>query len=70
MGLRTAKAWGLTPREWREQSPDDRALMMGLDLFEGTLEGYRAEWREDRRKAKGGDAKNEFEDLKRRMKLK
>lgn len=51
--LRAAKAWGLTPREWRLESGDDRAWMLMFVLFEGTVEAYRAEGREKRREARG-----------------
>ena len=67
--LRAAKAWGLHPRAWREESPDDRALMLAYVLFEGTLEAYRYEWREERRKSKesrGGDA-GRFGAMKKRL---
>jgi hypothetical protein len=29
---------------------DDRALMMAFEMFNGTLESYRQEWKEARRK--------------------
>ena len=72
LSLRTAKSWGLTPRQWREQSLDDRQLMMGLEIFEGTIEGYRAEYREDRRKNREnrGGGGNDYERLKQRIKQK
>lgn len=40
-GLRVAKAWGLTPKEWRETDLDDRAMMIAFELFESTVESYR-----------------------------
>ena len=39
--LRTAKSWGLTPRQWRQEPPDDRMLMMAFDTFENTCDAYR-----------------------------
>jgi hypothetical protein len=47
--LRAAKAWGLSPSQWRAESVDDRALMLAYVLFEGTLEARRQAWREERR---------------------
>lgn len=41
--------WGLTPRQWRSESPDDRALMLAFVLFESTLEARRFSWREEKR---------------------
>lgn len=63
------KAWGMTPRQWREQSPDDRALMMAFEMFEGVRESYRQEWREENQKdgGKKDNRRNEFEAMKRRM---
>ena len=70
LALRTAKAWGYKLHEWRAQSPDDRMQMMGLDMFEGTVEAYRAEWREDKRKGRNeGEGANDYDRLKKRMKL-
>jgi hypothetical protein len=59
----------MTPREWREESVDDRALMLAFVLFEGTLEARRSEWREEkeeRRSKKGGDG-GTFSRMKQRM---
>ena len=67
--LRAAKAWGLDPRRWCEESVDDRALMLALVLFEGTVEAYRMEHRQK----KPGDASQKpdgagmFSAMKRRM---
>ena len=68
-----AKAWGLTPRQWRAESADDRALMMAFEMFEGQREAYRQEWREERRtkeaqrKANARTGGNDFERLKAMM---
>ena len=43
MEARTAKEWGLTPREWREEPFDDRALMLAYELFCSTREAYQQE---------------------------
>lgn len=71
--LRTAKAWGLAPREWREATVDDRALMMAYELFTNTRDAYREEWKEDyRERQKSGKAKkgmNPYEAMKRRIGL-
>jgi len=68
--LRTAKAWGLTPREWRAESVDDRALMQAFTLFEATIEARRQEWR-DQKRAKEEDRRdrddNTFRKLKQRL---
>jgi hypothetical protein len=69
--LRAAKAWGLTPREWRAESVDDRALMQAFTLFEATIEARRHEWREQKR-LKEEDRRdrdeNTFRKLKQRLK--
>ena len=68
--LRAAKAWGLTPRQWREESLDDRSLMMAVTLFEATVEGYRQEYREklaDREREKN-QPQNDFSRMKERLK--
>jgi hypothetical protein len=60
----------LTPREWREESVDDRALMLAFVLFEGTLDARRSEWREEkeeREKRRRGDG-GVFGRMKERMK--
>jgi hypothetical protein len=59
--LKTAKAWGLTPLQWRQQPADDQALMLAFDLFESTREAYRQEYQENWRKKhqKGGGPGNE-----------
>jgi hypothetical protein len=66
--LRCAKSWGLTPRQWREESIDDRALMLALDMFEGTTEAKRTEFREERRKKeeKQNSSKDDLADMERR----
>jgi hypothetical protein len=66
-----AKRWGLVPRQWREQSVDDQAAMMAFEMFCDTREAYRDEFK---KKSKGGgttghDGENEYEKLKRLMKI-
>ena len=67
--LRTAKAWGLTPREWRQESMDDRALMTAVTLFEATVEGYRQECREKKadREREKQQPQNDFSRMKERL---
>jgi hypothetical protein len=62
--LQTAKGWGLTPRQWREQSVDDRALMMALDMALATREAYRLEWREAKKRDSGLSDENDFKRMK------
>ena len=68
--MRTAKAWGLTPREWRAESVDDRALMQSFTLFEAMIEARRQEWR-DKKREKEEDRRdrddNTFRKLKQRL---
>ena len=68
--MRTAKAWGLTPREWRAESVDDRALMQAFTLFEAMIEARRQEWR-DQKREKEEDRRvrdeNTFRKLKQRL---
>lgn len=54
--LRAAKAWHITPPEWRALSEDDRAQMLAGEYFDATVEAYRQWWRDERRekKQKGG----------------
>jgi len=66
--LKTAKAWGLTPRCWREQPADDRALMVAFDLFCNTRDAYREEWKEEKR-AKKDKPINPYEAMKQQMGL-
>ena len=67
LALKTAKAWGLCPLEWRQQPLDDQARMMAFELFEGTRDGYAAQWHEDHPKGgKGGHAEREFKAMQRR----
>jgi len=64
-----AKAWGLTPRQWRGESLDDRALMQAFILFEATIEAARQEFRDKRREKeerRDGD-ENTFKKLKQRL---
>ena len=69
--MRAAKAWGLHPRAWREESVDDRALMLSFVLFESTLEARRQEYRDQKREREerrnGGDTET-FSEMKRRLK--
>ena len=65
--MRVAKAWGLTPVQWRAQSVDDRADMLAFEMFEGVREAYREEWRERKRETKSGA--NEFLAMKKRKGL-
>jgi len=68
--LRAAKAWGLTPREWRAESVDDRALMQAFTLFEATIEARRQEWRDKKREkeeARNDRDDNTFRKLKQRL---
>ncbi|MGA3265478.1 MAG: hypothetical protein ABSE16_01495 [Verrucomicrobiota bacterium] len=69
--MRAAKAWGLSPRQWRLESVDDRALMLAFVLFEATLESRRQEYREEvleRKRGKDGAA-SDFERMKRRFRV-
>lgn len=43
MEMRTAKAWHLTPEQWRLQSGDDRARMLAHEMLEGAREAWVAE---------------------------
>ena len=63
--MKTAKAWGLTPKQWREQPVDDQALMLAFDLFEGTREAYRDEYRDAQHKKKSGEGDREFRAMQR-----
>jgi len=65
--LRTAKAWGLTPREWRAESVDDRALMQAFTLFEAVIEARRQEWR-DQKREKEEDRRDRDENTFRKLK--
>jgi len=65
---KTAKEWGMTPREWREEPFDDRALMLAYELFCSTREAYQQEWQELKRK-KAEKGSNPFDDMKRQMGL-
>ena len=75
--MRAAKAWGLSPRQWRLESVDDRALMLAFVLFEATLESRRQEYREEvleRKRGKDteprpGGAASDFERMKRRFRV-
>ncbi len=65
--MRVAKAWGLTPRQWRAESVDDRALMQSCTLVEATIEARRHEWRELKR-TKEEDRKDRDENTFRKLK--
>jgi hypothetical protein len=76
LGLKTAKAWGLTPRQWRDESTDDQALMLAFELFEGARDGYRDEYREaynEKHGAAGGkknrEGDREFQGMQRAKQL-
>jgi hypothetical protein len=64
--LRVAKRWGLTPRQWREQSLDDQAMMMAFELFSDTRDAYRDDFKK-RNKDKVQDGESEYDKLKRLM---
>ena len=65
---KTAKEWGLTPRAWRAEPFDDRALMLAYELFCSTREAYQQEWQElKRERAEKGS--NPCEEMKRQMGL-
>jgi hypothetical protein len=69
--LRVAKAWRMSPSQFRTQSADDQALMVALEMFEGTRDAYREQWRQERQdRGPKKQPLNEFEEMKRRMKLK
>ena len=38
--MSAARAWGLTPAEWRRQSADDRARMIAHEIIAGVREAY------------------------------
>ena len=71
LALKTAKAWGLTPRQWREQAVDDQALMLAFELFEGTREAYREEFREawHKKNSNTGEGDREFRAMQRSKSL-
>ena len=58
--LKVAKAFGLSPVEWRRQTVDDRALMMAYEIFCETCEAYRMEWHEQKRKDGGKKSVNPY----------
>ena len=71
MALRVAKAWGMSPKEWRETDLDDRAMMMAFELFESTIEGFRTQHARDhfekQAKNSGNESRsstNEFSQMK------
>jgi hypothetical protein len=69
--LRAAKAWGLSPSQWRAETVDDRALMLAFVLFEGTIEAYRYESGKltaESRNGKGKADEGMFSAMKRRLK--
>lgn len=52
--MSAAKAWGLTPGEWRCLSDDDRARMMVHEWLEGARAAYEGEKMEEEAESKGG----------------
>ncbi len=38
--LETAKAFNLTPREWRHEKPDDQARMLAHEMMKATREAF------------------------------
>jgi hypothetical protein len=38
--MSAARAWGLTPAEWRRQSADDRARMIAHEIIAGVREAH------------------------------
>ena len=57
--METAKAFGLTPAQWRAQSPDDRARMIAHEMLKGWREAYQGEQikKKAERSAKSPDGK-------------
>jgi len=66
-----AKRWGLTPRQWREQSVDDQAAMMAFEMFCDTREAYRDDYKKKNRDKNGAGqgGESEYDKLKRLMKV-
>lgn len=54
MALKVAKAWGLTPAQWRALDVDDRAMMMAFELFEGACDSYREQFSREYHERKNG----------------
>ena len=52
--MSAAKAWGLTPSQWRCQEPDERARMLAHEIIAGIREGYLQEQLENDRDKSGG----------------
>ncbi len=57
--MKTAKAWGLTPEQWRRQPEDDQAMMVAFEMFEGTRDSYRTEFCENWHKKNDPDRRRE-----------
>jgi hypothetical protein len=52
MRMETAKAFGLSPRQFRGHSADDQARMIAHELIRGTREAYMTEMIKKRSEAK------------------
>lgn len=63
-----AKAWRLSPSQWRALPVDDRGQMMAHDQYEAITAAYRDEWRESKKDR--GNASNDFEAMKKRLAIK
>ena len=77
MALRVAKAWGMTPAQWRETDVDDRAMMVAFEMFESTTESYRQcysrdyfDKKADQKNGNSGGGVNEFSQMKQSLGLK
>jgi hypothetical protein len=66
--MEAAQAWGLTPREWRCESIDDRARMMAHGMIKATRQAYAMEKGKDGKPA--NKPANAYEELKARMRAK
>jgi hypothetical protein len=63
--MSAAKAWGLTPAEWRRQTADDRARMIAHEIIAGVREAYYYEQNSGEAPAKYVDPL--WEQMKRRV---
>lgn len=48
--MKVCKEWGRDLKWWRQQSADDRALMVAYEIFVNTCQQYRDEFMEGKRK--------------------